>query len=97
MARASNSAVKRLEGSAQGNFTTRTPGGGHWLRGRAAGRRGGYTGGFLGGRLKPPLGGGAARLWRRGGNPPAPAFPRRGNGKGGASNSLLPQANYRRD
>src|SRR6267142_1539300 len=30
-----------------------------------------------------PLVGGAARFWRRGGNPPAPAFPRQGEtGKG---------------
>jgi len=39
-----------------------------------------------------PLVGGAARFWRRGGNPPAPAFPRRGKRERGRPNSLLPQA-----
>ena len=38
MARASNRAVNRLEGSAQGSFTTRTPWVGHWLRGGSAWR-----------------------------------------------------------
>src|SRR5438067_1114903 len=43
MATASNSAVNRPDGSAHGNFTTRTPRAGHWLRGGAARfwRRGG--------------------------------------------------------
>src|SRR5207249_1738027 len=40
--------------------------------------RGDTQGGGLAERFKTPLVGGAARLWRRGGNPPAPAFPRRG-------------------
>src|SRR6266478_4343297 len=45
---------------------------------------GGCTRGVSAKRFEPPLVGGAARLWRRGGNPPAPAFPRRGEtGKGG--------------
>ena len=35
----------------------------------------------------------AQRARRRGGNPPAPAFPRRGKRERGRSNSLLPQAN----
>ena len=55
-------------------------------------------------RFETPLAGGAAAsmcasavCWRtacqrRGGNPPAPAFPRRGNGKEGVQTSLLPQA-----
>lgn len=34
----------------------------------------------------------AQRVRRRGGNPPAPAFPRRGKRERGRSNSLLPQA-----
>src|SRR5260370_374192 len=42
MARASKSAVKRLERSAQGSFTTRTPCVGHWLRGGLACRMGGH-------------------------------------------------------
>ena len=33
-----------------------------------------------------------AACFRRGGNPPAPAFPRRGKRERGRSNSLLPQA-----
>ena len=39
---------------------------------------GGCTRGVSAERLETPLVGGAARFWRRGGNPPAPAFPRRG-------------------
>ena len=42
-------------------------------------------------RGRSPLVGGAAAVWRRGGNAPAPAFPFGGNGKGDAA-SLLPQA-----
>jgi hypothetical protein len=40
----------------------------------------------------PALFAGAQRGQRRGGNPPAPAFPWRGNGKGGDQTSLLPPA-----
>src|SRR5450759_3243234 len=36
------------------------------------------TGGDAAERFETPLVGGAAGFWRRGGNPPAPAFPRRG-------------------
>src|ERR1017187_8326525 len=51
-------------------------------------RGGDAQGGFQRGVLKPPLVGGAARFWRRGGNPPAPAFPRRGKRERGRSNFL---------
>src|SRR5713226_1269555 len=45
-------------------------------------RRTGNAGGCTRGAAAP-LVGGAARLWRRGGNPPAPAFPPQGEtGKG---------------
>src|ERR1035438_1416420 len=51
-------------------------------------RGGDAQGGFQRSVLKPPLVGGAARFWRRGGNPPAPAFPRRGKRERGRSNFL---------
>src|SRR6266704_1338934 len=44
---------------------------------------GGCTRGVSAERFETPLVGGAARLWRRGGNPPAPAFPRRGKRESG--------------
>src|SRR6266704_1507682 len=53
---------------------------------------GGCTRGVSAERFETPLVGGAARFWRRGGNPPAPAFPRRGKRERGSQNSLLPQA-----
>src|SRR6266436_6199219 len=44
---------------------------------------GGCTRGVSAERFETPLVGRAACFWRRGGNPPAPAFPRRGEtGKG---------------
>src|SRR6266508_2408159 len=46
--------------------------------GNAADRKGGCTRGVSAERFETPLGGVAARLGGRGGNPPAPAFPRRG-------------------
>src|SRR5712691_3947391 len=52
------------------------------------GSRGGSTRGVSAERFETPLVGGAARLWRRGGNPPAPAFPRRGKRERGRSNFL---------
>src|ERR1700674_5359302 len=54
--------------------------------------RGDPQGGFQRSVLKPPLVGGAAWFWRRGGNPPAPAFPRRGKRERGRPPSLLPEA-----
>src|ERR1035437_3815055 len=57
---------------------------------------GGCTRGVSAERFETPLVGGAARLWRRGGNPPAPAFPRRGKRERGtfkflaAAGNLLP-------
>src|ERR1700693_2725703 len=50
--------------------------------------RGDAQGGFQRSVLKPPLVGGAARFWRRGGDPPAPAFPRRGKRNRGRSTFL---------
>ena len=63
------------------------------------------AGGCTRGAPAPLVGGAAASMrdsvfcWRaacqrRGGNPPAPAFPRRGKRERGRSNSLLPQANF---
>src|SRR5712671_7876574 len=49
---------------------------------------GGCTRGVSGGRFETPLVGRAACFWRRGGNPPAPAFPRRGKRERGRSNLL---------
>src|ERR1017187_9693753 len=55
----------------------------------SAGQPGGDAqGGFQRSVLNPPLVGGAARFWRRGGTPPAPAFPRRGKRERGRSNFL---------
>src|SRR6266851_3195556 len=48
--------------------------------------QGGCTRGVSAERLETPLVGGAARFWRRGGNPPAPAFPHRGKRERGESN-----------
>jgi hypothetical protein len=45
---------------------------------------GGCTRGVSAERFETPLVGGAARFWRRGGNPPAPAFPQRGKRERGA-------------
>ena len=45
-------------------------------------------------RFETPFVGGAACLWRRGGNPPAPAFPRRGKRERGRSNFLAAAGNY---
>ena len=61
-----------------------------WIPARS-GARGPADGGMHKGGAAP-LVGGAARFWRRGGNPPAPAFPRRGKRERGRPNSLLPQA-----
>src|ERR1700688_4871036 len=47
-------------------------------------------------RFEPPLVGGAARSWRLGGNPPTPAFPRRGKRERGRFKFRAPQANYQR-
>src|ERR1035437_8611692 len=59
---------------------------------------GGCTRGGSAERFETPLVGGAARLWRRGGNPPAPAFPRRGKRERGGFKSLAaagdPPAGY---
>src|SRR5712691_8801250 len=52
------------------------------------GSQGGSTRGVSAERFETPLVGGAACLWRRGGNPPAPAFPRRGKRERGRSNFL---------
>ena len=52
-------------------------------------RGGGCTRGVLAERFKTPLVGGVARLWRLGGNLPAPAFPGGETGKG-SSDSLRP-------
>src|SRR2546425_13137462 len=54
----------------------------------APGQPGGYTRGVSAERFETPLVGGAACCWRRGGNPPAPAFPRRGKRERGRSNLL---------
>src|SRR5712671_2075929 len=56
---------------------------------------GGCTRGVSAERFETPLVGGAARLWRLGGNPPAPAFPRRGKRERGSFNSLLRSLVYR--
>jgi hypothetical protein len=48
--------------------------------------------GGAGARCVPAFLAGRAACCRRGGNPPAPAFPRRGKRERGRSNSLLPQA-----
>ncbi len=53
IARASASAVKRLDGSAQGSFTTRTPWVGHWLRGGSARKMVWY---WQAVQVAPPLG-----------------------------------------
>src|SRR2546428_14063923 len=47
---------------------------------------GGCTRGVSAERFETPLVGRAACFWRRGGNPPAPAFPRRGKRERGRSN-----------
>src|SRR6266700_249873 len=49
---------------------------------------GGCTRGVSAERFETPLVGRAACFWRRGGNPPAPAFPRRGKRERGRSNLL---------
>jgi hypothetical protein len=66
----------------------------HGRRRRSHGRKaqGDAQGWVSAERFETPLVGGAARLWRRGGNPPAPTFPQRGKRERGDSNSLLPQA-----
>src|ERR1700678_3400591 len=55
--------------------------------------RGDAQGGVQRSVLKPPLVGGAARFWRRGGNPPAPVCPRRGKRKRGSTKFLAAAGN----
>src|SRR6202140_5128480 len=57
---------------------------------------GGCTRGGSAERFETPLVGGAARSWRLGGNPPTPAFPRRGKRERGRFKFRAPQANYQR-
>src|SRR6266496_3166949 len=70
---------------------------GYWMDRHAVGvhgpaKRGGIHKGGSAERFETPLVGGAACFWRRGGNPPAPAFPRRGKRERGRPPSLLPDA-----
>ena len=61
----------------------------HLVQVQSPPRGGGCTRGVLAERFKTPLVGGVARLWRLGGNLPAPAFPGGETGKG-SSDSLRP-------
>src|ERR1700692_1577865 len=54
---------------------------------------GGCTRGGSAERFETPLVGGAARSWRLGGNPPTPAFPRRGQRGRGRVKFRAPHAN----
>src|SRR2546426_4195513 len=54
---------------------------------------GGCTRGVSAERFETPLVGGAAWFWRRGGNPPAPAFPRRGKRERGSQKFLAAAGN----
>src|SRR5271157_3742966 len=62
-----------------------------WIPARSGAR--GPAGGGMHKGGAAPLVGGAARFWRRGGNPPAPAFPRRGKRERGASKFLAAAGN----
>src|ERR1017187_8668153 len=59
-------------------------------------RRGGSTRGVSAERFEPSLWGGAAWFWRRGGNPPAPACPRRGKRERGGFKFLAAAGHYHR-
>src|SRR5450432_782152 len=62
----------------------------------APAKPGGCTRGGSAERFETPLVGGAARFWRRGGHPPAPAFPRRGKRERGRFKFLAAAGNSRR-
>src|ERR1035441_1307746 len=57
---------------------------------------GGSTRGVSAERFETPLVGGAAWFWRRGGNPPAPACPRRGKRERGGFKFLAAAGHYHR-
>ena len=64
------------------------------IRGRHS-KAGGCTRGVSAERFEIPLVGGAARLWRRGGNLPAPAFPPEGETGKGETQFLAAAGYYR--